>query len=213
MPRPTPTRFYTIWIGSNDLNGIFTNATPAQYGSDIGIVAGNIDTATSALAGLGAKNFLILTAPDLGRFPGVLALGPTVSAEASALTATFDTTLVNGSGPVPSLSALAAAAGIDISVLNTYALFDEISANPSAYGLTNVTQPCLTGEVNYSGGIPCAAPNQYLFWDTDHPTAAGQEVVADAALSVVIPEPNSISLIAVGMLGLGIFRRRYRQAR
>ena len=146
--------------------------------------------------------------PDLGHFPGVLALGPTVSAEASALTAAFDTTLVNGSGPVPSLSALAAADGIDISVLNTYALFDEIAANPSAYGLTNVTQPCLTGEVNYSGGIPCATPNQYLFWDTDHPTAAGHEVVANAALSVVTPEPSSISFIAVGMLGLVIFCRR-----
>jgi phospholipase/lecithinase/hemolysin len=203
-----PNALYTIWIGSNDLNGIFTNATSAQYGSDIGLVAGNIDTAISALAGLGAKNFLVLTVADLGHFPGVLALGPTVSAEASALTAAFDTTLVNGSGPVPSLSALAAADGIDISVLNTYALFDEIAANPSAYGLTNVTQPCLTGEVNYSGGIPCATPNQYLFWDTDHPTAAGHEVVANAALSVVTPEPSSISFIAVGMLGLVIFCRR-----
>jgi phospholipase/lecithinase/hemolysin len=208
-----PNALYTIWIGSNDLNGIFTNATPAQYGSDIGLVAGNIDTAISALAGRGAKNFLVLTVPDLGLFPGVLALGHTVSAEASALTATFNTTLVNGSGPVPSLSALAAADGIHISVLNTYALLDQIAATPSAYGLTNVTQPCLTGEVNYSGGTPCATPNQYFFWDTDHPTAAGHEVVANAAVSVVAPEPGSISLIAAGMLGLVIFRRRCCQTR
>jgi phospholipase/lecithinase/hemolysin len=90
--------------------------------------------------------------------------------------------------------------------LNTYPLLDQIVANPAAYHLTNVTQPCLTGEVNFSGGTPCAAPNQYFFWDPDHPTAAGHEIVA-AALNVVTPEPGSISLIAVGMLGLLLVRR------
>jgi phospholipase/lecithinase/hemolysin len=204
-----PNALYTIWIGSNDLNAIVTNQTPAQYGSDIGLVVGNIDTAINTLAGLGAKNFLILTVPDLGLFPSVTAGGPAASSLASTLSATLDSTLVNGSGPIPSLSALAGADGIKISVLNTYALFDRIVANSSAYGLTNVTQPCLTGEVNFSGGTPCAAQNQYLFWDGDHPTAAGHAIIANAALNVVAPEPGSIALIAAGMLGLAIVRRRF----
>jgi phospholipase/lecithinase/hemolysin len=205
-----PNALYTIWIGSNDLNAIVENSTSAQYTTDIGTVVGNIDTAIDTLAGLGAKDFLILTVPDLGLFPGVTAGGPADSALGSALSAELDSTLVNGSGSIPSLSALAAADGIHLSVLDTYALFDQIVANPAAYGLTNVTQPCLTGEVNYSGGTPCATPNQYLFWDPDHPTAAGHEIIADAALPLVTPEPGSISLVAVGMLGLVIVRRRRR---
>jgi outer membrane lipase/esterase len=202
-----PNALYIIWIGSNDLIDIFTSATPAQYGADIGIVASNIDTAIGTLAGLGARNFLLLTAPDLGIGPQTLAQGPAVAAAASALSAAFDATLVSGSGPIPSLAALAAINHINVSVLNTYALFDTIVANPGTYGFTNVTQPCLTGAVNYSGGTPCANPDQYLFWDDLHATAAANKIVAGAALSVIAPEPGSISLVAAGILVLAMLRR------
>jgi phospholipase/lecithinase/hemolysin len=203
-----PNALYTIWIGANDLTDILANATPSQYAADIGTVVGNIDTAIGGLAALGAKNFLIVTVPDLGLTPEATALGSIASAGASELSAAFDTTLVNGAAPfLPSLSALAGSS-LDISVLNTYSLLDSIVADPALYGFTNVTQPCLTGEVNYSGGTPCATPNQYLFWDQLHPTAAADVLVADAALTLVTPEPASTSLIAIGLLGLVILRRR-----
>src|SRR5580698_9556241 len=37
-----PNALYTIWIGADDLSDILANASPAQYSSDIGTVAGNI---------------------------------------------------------------------------------------------------------------------------------------------------------------------------
>jgi outer membrane lipase/esterase len=83
--------------------------------------------------------------PDLGDTPAALAAGPVASA--SLVSADFDGTLVNGAGPIPSLSALAAGDSINISVLDAYSLLDSIVANPAAYGLSNVTQPCLTGEI------------------------------------------------------------------
>jgi phospholipase/lecithinase/hemolysin len=198
-----PNALYAIWIGSNDLNDMLAGAPPAQFGTDIGIVAANIDTAIGDLAGIGAKKFLILTVPDLGDTPAALAEGPIASAGASEVSAAFDTTLVNGAGPIPSLSALAAGESISISVLDTYSLLDSIVADPALYDLSNVTQPCLTGEVDYSGGTPCATPNQYLFWDPLHPTAAADEIVASEALGIVTPEPGSFSLIAIG--GFGFF--------
>src|ERR1700733_9552783 len=64
-----PNALYTIWIGSNDLSDILTGQLPSQYAGDIGAVVGNIYSAVDTLAGMGAKNFLILTVPDLGESP------------------------------------------------------------------------------------------------------------------------------------------------
>src|SRR5580658_8010352 len=115
-----PNALYTIWIGSNDLSDILTGQLPSQYGGDIGAVVGNIYSAVSTLAGIGAKNFLILTVPDLGETPEVLAGGPAESAGASFLSSSFDTPLTNG------IPGLAAADSVHVSVLNTYALLETI---------------------------------------------------------------------------------------
>jgi phospholipase/lecithinase/hemolysin len=146
-PTADPNALYTIWVGSNDLLGILSSgATPSHAAADAAVVAGNIDTAINSLAASGARDFLVLTVPNLGVTPEVQADGAAVAAAASALAAEFDSTLVNGGGPVPSLSALATTDSVDISVLNTYSLLDSFVGNP-AYGFTNVTSPCYTGTV------------------------------------------------------------------
>jgi len=202
-PVADPNALYTIWIGSNDLAAIPSTATAGQVQLDVGEVVANIDSAINSLVTSGAKNFLIVTVPDLGQTPEGLAAGPPASAALSELSAGFDNTLINGSGPIPSLAELAAGNSVDISVLNTYSLLDSIAADPALYGFTNVTDPCLTNSPDFMGGTVCATPDQYLFWDeSGHPTAAGHQIIADAALSIVTPEPASIFLLAVGLSGL-----------
>ena len=148
------------------MGSIPAGATSSQVAADTAQIIGNIDSAINTLAGLNTRNFLIVTVPDLGKTPAVLAAGPAASAGASALAAAFDNALVNGSGPIPSLSTLAAADGVHISVLNAYSLLDAFVANPSAYGFTNVTSPCYTGDYKgfADGGTVCATPSQYLFF-------------------------------------------------
>ena len=108
---------------------------------------GNIDIAINTLAGQGAKNFLIVTVPDLGKTPAALSLGAAGAAAASSLSAFFDNTLVNGlsSAGIPSLANLAALDSLNLNVLDTYSLIDGITANPGLFGFSNVTQPCITG--------------------------------------------------------------------
>ena len=206
-PAADPNALYTIWIGSNDLDDMLTGQLPSQYAADIGAVVGNIYGAVGTLAGMGARNFLIVTVPDLGKTPEVEAFGPAESAGASFLTSSFDNALTGG------LPGLAAGDSVNISVLDTYTLLDSIVADPTTYGFSNVTQPCLTGGVNYAGGTPCANPNQYLFWDQLHPTAAGHEILAGDALALVTPEPDSFVLMGAGLLGLTVFHLRPKRRR
>lgn len=205
-PSADPNSLYTIWIGSNDLLDILTGAPQSEWAMDIAAAVGNIDSAIGSLAADGAKNFLILTVPDLGETPAAIAGGPVVEGAASALSAEFDSALISAVDAIATLDSL------NLSTLDTYSLLDAIVANPSSYGFTNVTSPCLTGAINYAGGTVCAstlaAQNKYLFWDDLHPTEAGAAIVAGAAQAVVTPEPAYVSLVVVGLLAMGLVFRR-----
>jgi phospholipase/lecithinase/hemolysin len=211
-PTADPSALYTIWIGSNDLDDVLlSGAGPAQIGADIGAIISNIDTSILDLATLGAQHFLVVTVPDLGLTPAASALGPAAVAGASAVSGLFDEILVNGAGPFPSLATLAS--GLDLRVLETYSLLDTIVANGAAFGFTNTTDPCLTGEVNYAGGTPCstvlAQQNQFVFWDSKHPTSATGAIVADAALAVLSPEPASWLTLAGGLIAILALSKRF----
>ncbi len=203
-PSADPNALYTIWIGSDDLFDILGGASPLQYSTDIGISVNNVDNAISALAALGAKNFLLATVPDLGKTPAAIAGG--AQAAASGLAAAFDTALVNSAVALASLDSL------NLSILDSYSLVDAIVASPALYSFTDVTHPCVTGAINYVGGTACAATtaaqNQYLFWDLIHPTAAAHAIFAADALALTTPEPASVFLIATGLLGMGLIFRR-----
>ena len=90
-------------------------------------------------------------------------------------TATADAAAINDQ--LYQLYLFARSFGFDLSFLDTFGLEDAAVANPAAYGFTNVTDPC------FNGVTVCANPDQYLFWDDLHPTAAGHQLLADAALA------------------------------
>jgi outer membrane lipase/esterase len=77
---------------------------------------------------------------------------------------------------------LAALPGIHIARLDAFALLTAIVANPSAFGLTDVTTACITP------GVPpftCQNADEFLFWDGIHPTKAVHGIVAQEAASVL----------------------------
>ena len=176
-PHPQANALYTLSIGANDL----LDAIPAYAGdpsaaeADIQAAVNNEITFVAGLASDGARNFLILNVPDLGKTPEEVGTA-TVASQLSSL---YDTELN------ASLQALVAQDHLSIHLVDTYALIDAGVADPAKYGLKNVTTPVWTGnyEDPFSGKLNAhgKAQNTYLFFDHLHPTAQGHLIVAAAA--------------------------------
>ena len=196
---------YTVWIGANDVFAavadlVSATLTFAQAQAAVALAAQTEALAIGALAAEGAQTFIVPLVPDLGKTPTVTDVPP-LEPLATALAQTYNATLL------AAVAALAATDGITVHVVDTFTLIDNAVANPAAFGFTNVTDRCYVGPLT-GGGSVCATPGTYLFWDGEHPTAAGYAQVARLALAA-IPEPASLLLLLPAALGLAL-RRRHR---
>lgn len=174
----SPNALVTLWSGANDIfqigSGYPAGATASQI---IQGAAVNVGTAAGQVMALGARNIIINNLPDLGATPSSIAGGAAAIANGTAASTGYNTALsfaVAG-------AAAAAPAGTNIIVVDVNKAFAAVIANPAAYGFTNVTAACVTTPACVGGGA--AAQAQYLFWDSVHPTAAGQALVARLAQS------------------------------
>lgn len=194
VPNPSPTALYTLSIGSNDIDSILaTSLTSAQQTTDINDAVSNEISFVKSLISDGAKNLLILNVPDLGKIPEIT-LGldngsnmPSAAydALASQLSAQYNAALT---------AQLATVTGATIQVADAYTLLDNATANPAAYGLTNVTSPVWNGSfVSASSGTLAATTpatqDQYLYFDDYHPTETGQQAIANLAYQTVTGQP------------------------
>jgi phospholipase/lecithinase/hemolysin len=185
-PLPQTDALYTLWIGSNDvLNTVAANTDPQTAHADIIQAVSNEASFVQGMADLGARNFVVLNVPDLGKTPQEMAKGPTVAHTASTLAADYNDQLDT------QLSAVAGQNGLNLTIVDTFALLDKAVADPSAFGFTNVTTPVWTGnftdpnsgQLNATG----AAQNDFLFFDQLRPTAAAHSAVASAAEQSLSP--------------------------
>ena len=118
---------------------------------------------------------LVWNVPDLGLTPALAivdAANPGSAAFASLVIQQFNAALFGSFGL---LSALLP--GINLIPFDAFAAISEITAHPGDYGLTNVTDSCLTPMVP---PFACQQPDTYLFWDGIHPTTAVHGLIADA---------------------------------
>jgi phospholipase/lecithinase/hemolysin len=69
---------------------------------------------------------------------------------------------------------------MNISVVDFFAFVSGMLATPEAFGLTNVTDSCVTFGV--TKGAICKNRDEYFFWDPLHPTKKVHALMADFAL-------------------------------
>lgn len=195
----TPSDLFTVLGGANDLLNYLSGTgttTPKQ-------AADNIATSVQALYADGARNILVGNLPNLGLTPRFIGAGTAAQTASAGASVEFDTELATDLGSISSTSP-----GLNLYDLNLYAIFNEVVADPAAYGLTDVTDQAYTGDNNFAGnGTAVSNPSQYLFWDSIHPTTTGHALLADAALAA-IPEPSGLAAVLLATAALT--RRRYR---
>jgi len=75
-----------------------------------------------------------------------------------------------------------------------YALMNAWVADPSAFGLTNVTDTFLVFDSN-GNPIGPAATDTYLFWDYIHPTTYAHGLIADVVMNSVAPVPEPTTMV------------------
>ena len=187
------TQLFTVLGGANDIVASQTAATGNT-------AADNIAAGVAALYADGARNVLVGNLPDLGLTPEFR--GTANQSAASAATVAFNTELAFDLGKLSATDP-----GLNLYQMNLYTLFNSAIATPSAYGLTDVSDPAHTGDPSYLGtGTIVANPSGYLFWDELHPTTTGHALVAQAAIAAV-PEPASMALLAGAVASLARRRR------
>lgn len=152
---------------------------------------GSINANLAALQAAGARHFLILNVPNVAIIP---ALNPPLAPPGLAGIATCWTLLFNHGSPLPAgcpalppgipgidaiVATLALQDGVHVELFDTFAFINGIAADPTRYGITNVTDTWFTPNV---APYQCTQPDRYFFWDGIHPTRVVHQLLADEVL-------------------------------
>ncbi|MGM9483238.1 SGNH/GDSL hydrolase family protein [Roseateles sp. NT4] len=190
-----PNALYVVAGGGNNIRealeaigrGADPNATAAAtvagYAADMAGIVGNLKLA-------GAQHVLVLNTPNFGLTPLANAMG--VSTQASGLSFAMDAVL-NG-----------ALAGSGATVFDMYGFMTNAVNNAAQLGFSNWTNACA------ANGSSCDVSTS-LFWDGIHPTTAAHQQLAAAVFAVAVPEPDTVALLAAGLVVVALARSRARR--
>lgn len=180
---------YTVWGGANDLFAITNAGAPAAptIGAAVTAQVQNVGRLTAA----GAQYILVPTVPDLGITPAFRAQGALAAGQGTALSTNYNTALFSS----------LASAGLRVIPLDTFNLLREISASPSAFGITNVTgtacQPQITANSLTCSPGSYAAPNAdqtFAFADGVHPSSVSHKILGDFAIAA-LEGPRQVAVL------------------
>lgn len=181
---------FVIWIGSNDY-------LPAKGSTDIETneVIASIKKQVDILIENGAKHFLIIELPDLGKTPLAKLVGARYQAKIHELSMMHNQKLAS------MIAALKKShPTIDFISFDPNPLFTKAVRHPKQFGIKNSQDACFIGDtfmysvlsdksygtintpINHDAIIVCRNGDEHLFWDHVHPTRVVHEKIAAAVL-------------------------------
>ena len=175
---------YTVWTGANDLFAVVKDVPNA---SNIISAAVSDEVATvKKLHDNGANYIVVPNIPDVGLTPNFV----------GTPLATFGTGLVNQYNEA--LYSGVKNTGANVIPLDTFSLVQQVAANPTAYGFSNVTDKACKN----TSSVECGradldkpgAENSYFFADGVHPTGRAHRMIADYA-NAVVTAPSQVSVL------------------
>ena len=213
--KPSAGALYTLDIGANDIRAALAAdaSNSAALSTFLGQAIGNTLTAVGDLYADGARSLLYFEVPNLSVVPAFEAYG----ALAGTLADEFNQGVLSGLGTLE-------AQGLTVFDAPIYNDIGAIAANPEAYGFSNASSPCFSGSFDRAGSV-CADPASYVFWDTEHPTAAAHALTAEVAYDILegnpnpigdpagAPEPSTWAMMLAGLAGLAFLRLRLARKR
>jgi phospholipase/lecithinase/hemolysin len=163
-----PHALYILEGGGNDILDT-TAGSPKTLGKHI---AEGLADSELLLRRAGAKHFVIPDLFNVGLLPAAAGNAGFATAASAATDKSLDELLATEKY----------LEGVHIIRLNVFSLLNAIETDPSHFGFTNVTDPCLTTAV-------CADPDHTFFWDTHHPTEFGHAFFA-VTFETALPQQN-----------------------
>ena len=162
-----------IWIGGNDFLG------GGQENPQV--VVNNIADHVTVLNQNGGQQFLILDMPSLDRTPNYADESDSDKQAMHLRMLDYNSRLAND------MAALAISLSVSIQVVGMLDMFETMVLNGSFYGITNPTDTaCDSGDgLCEQGDAIVPNPEEYIFFDGLHPTAATHLLVAHYVLEQI----------------------------
>jgi len=192
-----PNSLYVIWAGSNDL---LNATTPSAVQAAEAQAIQNLQQQVGALLTLGAQHIAWFDLPDLSLTPLAKSEGATMDQQLHDSSLQFRTDWETAIGQLQSIFPTASITGID-----TFSVIESIAADPSKYGLTDVVDP--------AQGQAGVDPDQYLFWDSEHPTTKADSILADIAYRQLVPVPEPSGSVYLSSALFLLVLQRYNASR
>ena len=212
-------------IGSRPLAAIWAGGNDVLFHEGSGIrkqgrrAADAVGRTARALARTGVEDFLILDLPDLGEIPARAQQGEKVARRASRGSRSFNKRLERRVDELRDR-------GLRVTTVDIYTIFNALIEDPRAFGVRNVTLPCIDGDGNV---CTKRQARRRAFFDDIHPNyvvhreigAIAVERVfggtraisaANATMQVApVPLPATGYILVAGLAGLALLRRRPRR--
>lgn len=179
---------YMLNIGTNDYLYLLSTNPTALTPQYVGLVVGNITSATKEIYRLGGRKFAINNVAPLGCFPIVKAA---VSSNGTCVLQLQQIVSLHNLQLSQALSALSTQyTDMKYGLFDIYGNLEKRISDPTNYGLKDSTTACCGsgpfrgvfscgGQGNLTTYELCPNPKEYLFWDSVHPSETTYHELAD----------------------------------